>query len=164
MPGLERRNQRRHVRWWLLLLLAVPLLGGGCFSAGKPLFTVSGPGWQVHQGQALWRPRAGYPELGGDLVVASHPDGRWLVQFAKTPMTLVSAQVTTNRWRIEFPPKHLGFKGGGAPPARFSFLYLPAGLAGHPVPPPFVFRSEGGGTWRLQNTASGESVEGFLTP
>ena len=57
-------------------LLSVAILSAGCRTASKtPLFTVSGPGWRVQEGQALWRPGRQFPELGGELVVASHEDG-----------------------------------------------------------------------------------------
>ena len=52
---------------WLCLLG----LGSGCQTATQSLFTASGPGWHVQQGQALWRPQRGLPEFGGDLVLAS---------------------------------------------------------------------------------------------
>ena len=57
------------------VLLAILMACGGCHTATTSLFTASGPGWRVQQGQAIWRPRRGFPELGGDLVMASD-DGR----------------------------------------------------------------------------------------
>jgi hypothetical protein len=145
-------------------LLATLTLCCGCQTTGTSLFTASGPGWTVRQGQALWRPRRGFPELGGDLVVASHEDGRCLVQFAKPPVTLVSVETTPTRWLVQFPAGHRSFAGHRRPPARFAWLHLRAGLAGEAVPPPlrFEFKPEGG--WRLENTRSGETLEGFLDP
>ena len=41
-----------------LALLTVALLSPGCQTGPETtLFTVSGPGWRVQEGQALWRPR-----------------------------------------------------------------------------------------------------------
>jgi hypothetical protein len=143
-------------------MLAMLMSCGGCHTAGRTLFAASGPGWRVQQGQALWRPRSGMPELGGDLVFATDAAGRAVIQFAKTPMALVSAQTTSNRWLIDFPPRNLGFSGRGGPPARFAWLSLPAGLAGKALVPPLRFERKPDGGWRLENTRSGEAIEGFL--
>ena len=148
-----------------LALLSVAMLSAGCCTAGKtPLFTASGPGWHVQEGQALWRPRQGYPEIGGDVVMASHEDGRCLIQFAKTPMTLVSAQTTGTNWLIQFPPARMSFSGRRQPPTRFAWLYLYAALSGKPLVPPFRFEREPDGGWRLENPRSGETLKGFLAP
>src|SRR6266478_8672171 len=145
-------------------LLAVLTLCDGCQTPTHSLFTASGPGWQVQEGQALWRPRRGYPELAGDLVVASDADGRCLIQFSKTPLELVSAQITRANWLIEFPPRRLAFSGRDRPPARFAWLFLHAALGGQTLPAQFVFERKADGAWRLENTRSGETLEGFLAP
>jgi hypothetical protein len=140
------------------------MLCAGCCTAKKTLFTASGPGWRVQEGQALWRPRRGFPELGGDLVVATDEHGRCLLQFSKTPLSLVSVQTTPTQWLIQFPPRGLGFSGGRRPPARFAWLYLRAALAGEQLPSALHFETKPDGGWRLENTRSGETLEGFLTP
>jgi hypothetical protein len=145
---------------WLGFLM----LCNGCQTAGKTLFTASGPGWHVQEGQALWQPRRGFPELGGDLVLASDADGRHVIQFAKTPMSLVSAQTTRTNWLIDFPPKGIGFSGRRQRPTRFVWLYLPTALAGEAPPPPLRFEREPDNGWRLENTHTGETLKGFLAP
>jgi hypothetical protein len=147
-------------------LLVVLLLSSGCQTATKTLFTASGPGWRVQEGQALWRPGSGYPEIGGDLVMVSHEDGRCAIEFAKTPMSLVSAQTTRTNWLLQFPPQRRGFSGRWQPPVRFRFawLYLHAALAGELLPPPLHFERKPDGGWRLENTRTGETLEGFLAP
>jgi hypothetical protein len=148
---------------WLALLTSV-MLSSGCQTANKSLFTATGPGWHVQEGQALWRPGREYPELGGDLVLASNEDGCCLIQFAKTPMTLVSAQTTRTNWLLQFPPQRMEFSGRGPGPTRFAWLYLHTALAGEPLPEPFRFERKPDGGWRLENTHSGETLEGFLAP
>ena len=101
---------------WLALLAGLTLSAGCRTASPLPLFTASGPGWHVQEGQALWRPRHGYPEIGGDIVLASHEDGRCLVQFAKTPLSLVLAQTTPTNWLIQFPPARMSFRGHRQPP------------------------------------------------
>jgi hypothetical protein len=148
-----------------LTLPSVLVLGLGCRTTTEaPLFTATGPGWHVQEGQALWRPRQRLPELGGDLVVASHADGRWLLQFTKTPLPLVMAQTTGTNWLIQFPPQKLSFAGHRQPPIHFAWLHLKAALAGEPLPAGLVFQRKADGGWRLENVRSGETLEGFLSP
>ena len=152
----------RPVLW--TALLSIVMFSSGCQTAPRSLFTATGPGWRVQEGQALWRPRRGMPELGGDLVMASHADGRCAIEFAKTPISLVSAQTTRTNWLIQFPAGQMSFAGRRQPPVRFAWLYLHTALAGEPLPPPLRFERKPDGGWRLENTRSGETMEGFLAP
>ena len=169
-------------------MLAMLALCGGCQTASKSLFTASGPAWHVQQGQALWCPGQGYPEIAGDVIMATDDQGRCLVQFAKTPLTIVSVQVTGSHWLIQFPPENLGFSGARTlptdvqpapfraprdfvpenlalrPPTRFLWVYLPDALSGRPLPASLHFSRESDGGWRFENSRSGESVKGFLAP
>ena len=159
------RNENYFFRRFLRSLLPVGLaLLCGCQTSRQSLFTVSGDGWRVQQGQALWRPQRGLPEFGGDLVLARDDAGRCLIQFDKTPMAILSAQITTNRWLIKFPQRNYRFSGRGDAPKRFSWLYLPAALAGKPLPKELHFATTADGGWRLENSRTGETVEGFLSP
>jgi hypothetical protein len=146
------------------ILLAGLIFIAGCQTAPQNLFTAAGPGWHVQQGQALWRPQRGLPEFGGDLVLASDDAGNCLIQFDKTPMALVAAQATTNRWLIRFPQWQRLFSGRGAAPAHFPWLYLPAALAEKPLPKELHFERKADGGWRLENFRTGETLEGFLSP
>ena len=146
------------------VLLAGLVFLCGCQTATQSLFTASGPGWRVQQGQALWRPERGLPEFGGDLVLASHGDGRCLVQFDKTPLSIVFAQTTSTNWLIRFPQRQMSFSGRGPGPTRFGWLYLRAALAGEPLPDPLHFERKADGGWRLENSRTGETLEGFLSP
>ena len=146
-------------RFPLLLLLLC-----GCATNRQSLFTAAGPEWHVQQGQALWRPKSGLPEFGGDLVFARDDAGRCLIQFDKTPMAILSAQVTSNEWLIKFPQRQMSFSGHGAGWTRFAWLYLPAALDGKPLPKNFRFEQKADGGWRLENSRTGETLEGFLAP
>jgi hypothetical protein len=136
----------------------------GCQTTTQNLFTATGPGWHIQQGQALWRPKNGMPEFGGDLVLADNTDGRALVQFDKTPLSMVFAQTTTNRWLIRFPQGQMSFSGHGPAPTRFAWLYLPPALEGKPLPPPLIFGKKPDGSWQLENTRTGEILKGYLSP
>jgi hypothetical protein len=146
-----------------LFLLAGLLSFSGCATTPENLFTVSGAGWTMQQGQALWTPRRGAPQIGGDLVVATDANGRALVQFEKMPLSLVTAQVTPEFWTIRFPQGAGFWKGHQPAPTRTIWLYLPAALAGKPLPEPLQFNQESGGNWRLENPKTGEILEGFLS-
>ncbi len=136
----------------------------GCQTSKQSLFAAAGPGWHVQQGQALWRPERGLPEFGGDLVLAGDDAGRCLIQFDKTPLSLVSAQMTATRWLIRFPQRQMTLSGRGSGPTRFVWLYLPGALAGKSLPPSLHFERKPDGGWRLENTDTGETLEGFLSP
>jgi hypothetical protein len=147
--------------WSVLLASLVRLCG--CQTT-QNLFSASGSGWRVQQGQALWRPQRGLPEFGGDLVLASDEDGRCLIQFDKPPLSLVSAQTTPTQWLIRFPQRQMTLSGHGPGPTRFVWLYLHTALAGEPLPNPLHFERKADGGWRLENSSTGETLEGFLSP
>ena len=146
------------------VLLAVLMLFCGCRTTTKSLFTASGSGWHIQEGQALWRPERGLPEFGGDLVLASDADGRCLLQFDKTPLSLVFVQTTPTQWLIRFSQRQMDFAGRGPGSTRFAWLYLHTALAGEPLPPPLYFERKTDGGWRLENIRTGETMEGFLSP
>ncbi len=77
-------------------------------------------------------------------------------------MSLVLAQTTRTNWLIQFPAGRMSFTGHGRPPTRFAWLYLHAALSGEPLPAPLRFERKPDGGWRLENTRSGETLEGFL--
>ena len=147
-----------------MLLACVTILWGCRTATTTSLFTASGLEWKVQTGQALWRPGHKRPEIGGDLIVARDSDQRCLVEFDKTPISIVTAQTTSNRWLVHFPQQNMSFGGRGAGPTRFLWLYLPTALNGEALPPAFHFERKPDGGWRLENTGTGESLEGFLTP
>ena len=145
-------------------LLAGLLFSSGCQTTKKNMFTASGPDWHIQEGQALWRPQRSLPEFGGDLVLARDNAGRCLIQFDKTPMAILSAQTTSNRWLIKFPQRQMSYSGNKPAPLRFGWLYLPTALAGEALPKQLHFEQKPDGGWRLENSSTGETLEGFLSP
>jgi hypothetical protein len=163
-PKTENRNARARILFLLSVFCLLLFFLTGCQTRTQNLFAAAGPDWRVQQGQALWQPRKGLPEFGGDLVLARDDAGRCLIQFDKTPMAILSAQVTSNRWLIKFPQKNWSFSGHGDAPLRFSWLYLPRALAGKPLPKQLHFENKPDGGWSLENSSTGEKLEGFLSP
>jgi hypothetical protein len=126
---------------------------------------LSASGWTVRQGQAVWRRQAHAPEIAGELLVATHADGSTFVQFAKNPLPFVTAQTTTNRWRVEFIPQHRTWAGNGDPPQKIVWLHLAPCLSGDTSASGcWHFQRLPGGNWRMENPPSGEFLEGFLNP
>jgi len=138
---------------------------GGCRSLPlQPPIDCSGPGWILREGQAVWRPRAGADGIAGDLLVATHPDGRSVVQFTKTPLPFIVAQRTAHGWQAQIIPRNKTYSGRGAPPARLLWLHLPEALAGRETGGGFSFSKRSAGGWLFERRATGESVDGFLEP
>ena len=129
-----------------------------------PPVNLSESGWTTHQGQAVWRAKKEAPEIAGDLMVATNPDGRSFVQFTKTPLPFVVAQSTADAWRIQFVPYNKTYSGRGAPPQRLVWLYLPRCLAGLPPPESWAWRRLPNNGWHLENHKTGEFLEVYLTP
>ena len=152
--------------WWLWLIIpGVAIILLGCQTLFPfPTLDTTRPGWKIREGQAVWRPPGRDFTLAGDLVMATHADGSMLAQFSKIPMPLVVAQTISNAWQIEFVPERRRYNGHGTPPARILWLHLRAALAGQSLPKRLRFTRTGDGNWRLQDTKSGESLEGYLNP
>jgi hypothetical protein len=149
----------------IVRLLLFCLLGlTACRTAAPlPKIDFSEQGWTVHQGQALWRTGARSPEIAGDLLLATNTDGRMLVQFNKTPFPMIVAQTATGRWQIESPSQNKRHTGRGAPPGRLIWFQLPRALSGSTLPHAWSWHRSLN-NWRLENTATGESLEGYLSP
>lgn len=124
----------------------------------------SAPGWQVRQGQAVWQPRRGKPELAGEALWGQHTNGQSVLHFTKTPVLLVLAESKGEEWRISFASEWREFGGRGAARARFGWLVLAAVLTGADVPPGWRFDQKPNGNWSLENFRTGERLEGYFTP
>ncbi|MHB8520947.1 MAG: hypothetical protein ACYDH9_09320 [Limisphaerales bacterium] len=124
----------------------------------------SAPGWRVQQGQAVWKPTQNKPELAGEVLLATDARGDFFVQFAKTPFTLATARVMDGEWEIEFGSGNYSRSGRGEPPARFVWFQLPRALAGASVSGGWLFERAAPHAWRLKNSRTGESLEGYFLP
>lgn len=132
-----------------------------------PPFDLAEPGWNVRHGQAVWRPAFGAEELAGELMVASHPDGRRFLQFTKLPLPLIVVQMTPDRWRIQFSAENKILSRRGAPPTHLTWLHLPGflnGTASAPAAAAFEFQGGGDRPWTLLNLETGERIAGYLDP
>jgi hypothetical protein len=141
----------------LLLLLTLT----ACRTVSLPPVNFSEPGWSLHQGQAVWRPRRDAPEIAGELLAATRADGSAFAQFTKTPFPFAIAQMTATGWKIEFPPQNKHYSAPSTPPARIVWFQLANALAGKPLAKNWSWtKSEAG--WYLENSSTGESLEGYF--
>lgn len=144
----------------LLLIFCV-----GCRTT-KPLppADLSAPGWHIQQGQAVWKPSQTRPELTGDLLLATHANGNFFIQFSKIPFPLVTAQTSGNQWQIKFGADRLAWHGRGTPPMRFGWLQLPRALDHGDIGGNWRFSRAETNSWRLENPHTGETLEGVFFP
>ena len=135
----------------------------GCVSSRPlPKADISQPGWTVRQGQAVWQPPGPKsPEIAGELLLATRPDGSAFVQFTKTPFPFAIAQISSNHWQLEIPPQNKRYTERGKPSARIVWFQLVNALTGKPLAKGWTW-NDSGTNWQLKNS-SGESLEGFLS-
>jgi len=149
---------------FMIALLAVWGLSACRTSHPLPPLDLLEPGWRVRQGQAVWFPRQHGPEIAGELLVATHPNGRTFLQFTKTPLPFVVAQTGTNDWQIAFVTDHRTFSGRGRPPKRLAWFQLGRCLAGGAPSAEWKWNYSDDGHWRLENRLNGQWLEGFVSP
>ena len=146
-------------------LLLAASLGVSCRSlVPLPPVDLSAPGYRVRQGQALWKPTKTRPELAGELLLATKPNGDLFVQFMKTPFTLATAQRVGDQWQIDLGSGDYRRRGHGPPPVRFVWFQLSAALAGAGVSGNWSFDRATTNSWRLENHRTGEALEGGFFP
>jgi hypothetical protein len=145
------------------LVVAICLAGCRTVRTLPPVDLFDGS-WSLHEGQAVWSARRAAPEIAGDLIVATNTEARAFVQFTKTPLPFLVAQSTTNSWQLHSVPDNRTYSGHGRPPVRAIWLWLPRCLAGDTPPKPLAWERRDNDSWRLQNNATGEFLEGYLSP
>ncbi|HTH47681.1 MAG TPA: hypothetical protein VMB21_09245 [Candidatus Limnocylindria bacterium] len=154
-------NRKRGADAWLLGLLGLLGLLAGCAGPELPPVNLAAPGWHVSEAPAVWRPKRAAPELIGELLVATNPDGSRLVQFSKQSLPLITAQVATNGWNISSPLRSGRFGGTHTPTTRVPWFQITELPPTHdPVSPPWQLHTETNGAWKLTNGRTGESLEG----
>jgi hypothetical protein len=148
-----------------LALAGLWLLGLTACRSGPPLppLNLSEPGWTLRRGEAVWRAKRSAPEVAGEILLATNPDGRTFVQFTKTPFPVIVAQSTPRSWQIEAPAQNRRYSGNGPPPARLIWFQLPQVASGIRPADPWT-ASRRAHEWRLENRSTGESLEGYFAP
>jgi hypothetical protein len=159
-------TKRCCVRRSIFILFALLFfLGAGCRTATPlPPADFSAPGWRVQHGQAVWKPASSRPELAGDLLLATNVNGNCFLQFSKIPFPLATAQVSGDQWQIEFGADKYSWHGHGAPPNRFGWFQLPNALRDTDIGGDWRFTRIETNSWRLENSHTGETLEGEFFP
>jgi hypothetical protein len=148
----------------LILFILALIVCAGCRSTDLPPADFSAPGWRVQQGQAIWKPSASRPEVAGDLLLATNVNGNFFIQYSKIPFPLVMTRVSGGQWQIQFGADQYSWHGHGTPPNRFGWFQLPGALRDEPSGGNWRFTRIETNSWRLQNSQTGESLEGELFP
>ena len=154
----------RHFRpWQAAALLLVALVFGSCRTV-PPLRPVnlSEPGWNLHQGQALWRTKRDAPEVAGEIIFATSARGATLLQLTKNPLPFVTVQTSGESWQIEFVPERRRLSGQGTPNTRLLWIHLARALNGTRPPPSLKFEQTEPHGFRIENPRTGEVITGFL--
>lgn len=147
------------------MLLLPALLAAGCHStAPLPRANLSAPGWRIQQGQVIWKPSFGRPEIAGDLLLATNANGNFFVQLTKDPFPLVTAESLNGQWQIEFGAAEHSWRGHGTLPARFVWFQLPRALLDWKPARDWHFKNVTSNSWRLENRQTGETLEGGFFP
>jgi len=144
--------------------LAVGLCVGCRSIPPLPPADFSEAGWRVQQGQAVWKPARGKPELAGELLLATNVYGGFIVQFTKTPFPLATAQASGDCWQLDFESGKYAWRGRGQPPARFVWFQLPHAMTGEGVTRGWRFERIATNSWRFENVHTGETLEGEFFP
>jgi hypothetical protein len=124
---------------------------------------LSEPGWTLRQGQAVWLTKHDAPEIAGEVLFASHLDGRSMLQFTKTPLPFVTVQTTCASWQVEFAGGQRRFAGARSPSMRLLWVHLARALNGTGLPSSLEFSQHEHG-FALTNKTNGESITGFFAP
>src|SRR5690348_11743636 len=123
MPASNARPKARFCRFAGRFLrifgFLFPIILCGCLTLPPlPKADLSQPGWNIRQGEAVWKPDRKSPEIAGEILLATRADGSSFVQFIKTPFPFAITQTTSNKWQAEFPPENKRFTAPGKPPGR----------------------------------------------
>jgi hypothetical protein len=157
--GAELRAGRCEIFGSALVCLALALTG--CRTTALPPLDFGSADWRLREGQAVWSLPGDRPEIAGELLVATHGNGSFVVQFSKTPFPLVEARLEGSRWAFQLIPEQKTFTGSAAPPARIAWLQLARGLSGEIPSAPWRFEKDENG-WSLRNPKTGEAIQGYL--
>lgn len=153
----------RGVAMFKILYLFPALLLTGCqLIPALPPVDLAGPGWNIVEGQAVWRANRNAPEIAGEFLLATNVNHAIYFQFSKPPFPMLVAQSTAKGWQMEIPTRRKVYSGPGTPPSRIIWLRLPALLRGEPPPKNWTWARKGN-SWTLENKKTGELIEGLLT-
>ncbi len=165
VSGEAVSNRAREVLWIRFFLLVLLASLAACRTG--PILqspNIDAKSWTIRRGQAVWQRDRKAPPIAGELLVATNPDGQFLVQFTKTPFPTVIAQAAPTQWQVQFFPQGWTFSGRGEPPGKWVWFQLPRALAGAKRTLDWSFHAQAKDAWRLENLRTGESLEGYLAP
>jgi hypothetical protein len=135
-------------------------LAAGCAAPRLAPIDLAEPGWTVRESAAVWHPPGNAPELAGEILVASHPDGRLFVQFSKQTLPVVAATATPAGWSVGSPLRRGAVGGRGRPTDRVPWFQIRSLPPGDPASQRWQLVRSNGVPWRLRAVRGNEFVEG----
>ena len=150
------------MRWNSGFLLLLFLMGGCASTPQLAPADLSAPGWELRQGQAIWKPNTEAPDLVGDLVLATHREGSY-ISFSKT-LPIVTARWEGNQWEAHFAPQQKRYSGRGNPPKRIVWFNLLKGMEGREIPDDWIYTEGADNSIVVLNHRSGERLEVHFHP
>ena len=146
---------------FLVFALSLPGLTGCRTPVPLPRVDLAEPGWRVQESQVVWIPQRRAPSLVGELLLATHSDGRTFSQFSKQGLPVVSTRTALGAWRFEAPMFHHVHQGLGDPPRRVPWFQIRSIPPDASVQEPWRLEVQPlNRTWKLYQPGTGESVEG----
>lgn len=139
-------------------LLCVMLLSSCSTSVLLPEVDIAAPGWTVWSGQALWKAAAERPAIAGEIVLARHDNGDVLINFAKPPVPIFTAQSSGANWKIDFIYNQNTYSGTDGAPSRFVWFRIPSLLQSAIVPKGWQVQVAHKPVWELLDPHSGEHI------
>jgi hypothetical protein len=133
----------------------------GCALSTPPFEQVDleEPGWRLYSGQALWNPGAESPTLAGDIIVAIHESGNILVNFSKSAIPLITAQIVGDTWRLEVIEGGKSYSGKIPPPKRVFWFFLPDLIEGKEIPKSWMAETTEKGAWTVIKNNADEMIK-----
>ena len=142
----------------LLAWLLTTVLSSCTARSPLPEVDLSSSGWKVWTGQVLWQPESDRLPIAGEIVLAQHNNGDVLINFAKPPVPIFTAQTAGKRWKIDFIYTQNSHSGRGEPPSQFIWFQIPRLLSGFDAPKDWRVQVVDDTTWELQNPDGGEHI------
>jgi len=141
----------------LVCLLWGMVLSSCSTGVSLPEVDLSAPGWTVWNGQALWKAEAERPAIAGEIVLARHDNGDVLINFAKPPVPIFTAQLSGVNWKIDFIYSQNTHSGTDGAPSRFVWFQIPSLLQSAVVPEGWQVQVAKP-VWELLDPNSGEHI------
>ena len=155
------------------LLLGMLCLGAllcvGCKTVRIEQVDLDFPGWDLFEGEAVWRSDKNANDMVVGVIFARHLDGCLHLQVAKEGIPLNIVQVHSDAWVCEMPLMKRHYEGrvssvqSRGVTAQLGWLQVLLQLGDRRLHPSWNSLIVAEGQWLLENDGTGERIELFLS-